>query len=249
MRGPARPRNPPLPGRTEGMTEPSFPASHETPVVLSWSGGKDCSLALGALRADPSVRVAGLMTTVTAGYERISMHGVPRLLLERQARLTGLPLQVVEIEPRASNRSYEEAMRTALDDVRGRGIHSVAFGDLFLEDVRRYREEMTTTHGLTALFPLWRRETSRLALEFIRTGFRAIITCVDTHQLDGSFAGRWFDESFLADLPSGVDPCGENGEFHTFVIAGPILAGTVELTRGELVLRDERFLFCDLLPG
>jgi uncharacterized protein (TIGR00290 family) len=218
------------------------------PVVLSWSGGKDSSLALHVLRADPAVTVVGLLTTVTADYDRISMHGVRRSLLEKQAAAVKLPLHVVEIAAGSANDSYEQRMHFALAGLRSSGAETVAFGDIFLEDVRRFREEMTQRLGMSAIFPLWGRDTAELALEFFDLGFRAVTTCVDTQQLDASFAGRWFDASFLRDLPPAVDPCGENGEFHTFVTEGPVLAHPVPIRLGELQLRDDRFQYCDLLP-
>jgi uncharacterized protein (TIGR00290 family) len=219
------------------------------PVVLSWSGGKDSSLALHALRADPAVTVVGLLTTVTADYDRISMHGVRRSLLEKQAAAVELPLHLVEIAAGSANDSYEQRMHVALSGLQSGGVETVAFGDLFLEDVRHYREEMTNRLGMSAIFPLWGRDTAGLAREFIALGFRAVTTCVDTHQLDASFAGRWFDASFLADLPPAVDPCGEKGEFHTFVTDGPVLTHPVPIRVGELQLRDDRFQYCDLLPA
>jgi uncharacterized protein (TIGR00290 family) len=215
-------------------------------IILSWSGGKDSALALHQLRASPRFEVAGLLTTVTEEYDRISMHGVRRRLLERQAGALGLPLTTVGIEPAAANRSYETRMEAALAGVRERGIRTVAFGDLFLEDVRRYREEMLARVGMAALFPLWGRDTDALAREFLDLGFRAVLTCVDGEQLDGAFVGRGFDAALLRDLPPGADPCGENGEFHTFVHAGPGFREPVPFRRGEVVLRDERFWFCDL---
>jgi uncharacterized protein (TIGR00290 family) len=218
------------------------------PVVLSWSGGKDCALALHVLRADPAVSVVGLLTTVTAEYDRISMHGVRRSLLEKQAAAVGLPLYRVEIEAGAANVSYEQRMHAALSELRASGVETVVFGDIFLEDVRRYREEMVRPLAMSAMFPLWGRRTEELAREFIDLGFKAVTTCIDTRQLDASFAGRWFDATFLSDLPATTDPCGENGEFHTFVTDGPIFTNPIPVRMGELQLRDDRFQYCDLLP-
>jgi uncharacterized protein (TIGR00290 family) len=217
-------------------------------VVLSWSGGKDSALALHVLRADPAVAVVGLLTTITADHDRISMHGVRRSLLEQQAAAVELPLHLVEIEAQAANDSYEHQMRTALSELRATGVETVAFGDLFLEDVRRYREDMLERQGMSAVFPLWGRNTGELAREFIDLGFHAVTTCIDTRQLDACFAGRWFDATFLADLPSTADPCGENGEFHTFVTGGPVFTNPVPIAIGEFQLRDGRFQYCDLLP-
>jgi uncharacterized protein (TIGR00290 family) len=215
-------------------------------VVLSWSGGKDSALALAELRRAGTHEVMGLLTTVTREYDRISMHGVRRALLEEQARATGLPLTVVEISAGAPNGEYEARMAEALERFRGEGVRTIAFGDLFLEEIRRYREERLESVGMRAIFPLWGRDTAALAREFVERGFRAVLACVDSQQLDGAFAGREFDARLLADLPPSVDPCGENGEFHTFVHAGPVLSRPIPVRTGEVVRRDGRFDFCDL---
>jgi uncharacterized protein (TIGR00290 family) len=215
-------------------------------IVLSWSGGKDSALALFELRRAGRYEVVGLLTTVTREYDRISMHGVRRALLEAQARAAGVPLTVVEISAGAPNGEYEARMGEALERFREAGVRTVAFGDLFLEEIRRYREERLAPVGMRALFPLWGRDTAELAREFVERGFRAVLTCVDSRQLDGAFAGREFDARLLADLPRSVDPCGENGEFHTFVHAGPILSHPVPARTGEVVCRDGRFHFCEL---
>ena len=218
-------------------------------VVLSWSGGKDSSLALAALRADPAYEVVALLTSVTRGYERVSMHGVRRELVDAQAASIGLPLLVVELEPHSSNEAYEAAFLDGLARVRATypGVRQVAFGDLFLADVRAYRERLLQPTGFEPLFPLWGRDTAALAQQFIAAGFRATLVCVDTGQLAESFAGRDFDRQLLADLPASVDPCGERGEFHTFVFAGPIYSAPIPVRTGEVVLRDERFAYCELL--
>lgn len=218
-------------------------------ILLSWSSGKDSALALHVLRASGELEVAALLTTLTEPYNRVSMHGVRRELLEAQAAALGLPLEPVWIRPGASNADYETQLHAALAGWRARGTAAVAFGDLFLEDVRRYREDSLARAGLAALFPLWGRPTHALAREMLRLGLRAVVTCVDTQALDGSFAGREYDEAFLADLPAGVDPCGENGEFHTFVYAGPEFSQVVAFRLGERVLREERFMYADLLPA
>jgi len=220
-------------------------------VLLSWSGGKDSALTLQALRADPNVEVAALLTSVTRDYERISVHGVRRALLERQAERLRLPLFTIELDPVTTNDAYEVAFISALDRVRRElpGVTSIAFGDLFLADVRAYRERLLAPTGFEPLFPIWGLDTSELARRFVRDGFVARLVCVDTTQLDGSFADRVFDESLLADLPAAVDPCGERGEFHTFVSDGPGYDGAVEYTVGETVLRDNRFAYCDLIPN
>ena len=222
------------------------------PVVLSWSGGKDSSLALAALRADPRVEVVALLTSVTRGYDRVSIHGVRRVLLEEQARSLGIALHQVALEPACSNDAYEAAFRGAADGLRAAhpALRRIAFGDLFLEDVRAYRERLLASAGLEALFPLWGLDTRALAERFVGDGYRARLVCVDTTQLAAEFAGRAFDAALLADLPPSVDPCGERGEFHTFVSDGPVFARPVPYEVGEVVLRDARFAYCDLLaPG
>jgi uncharacterized protein (TIGR00290 family) len=215
-------------------------------LVLSWSGGKDSALALWALRRDGR-EPAALLTTVTESYDRISMHGVRRTLLARQAESVGVKLVEVAIPPACSNEIYEQRLEQAFAGPGLRGIDAVAFGDLFLEDIRAYREERLASAGRRGLFPIWGVDTTELAHEFIDAGFEATLICVDPDKLDPSFAGRSFDEQLLADLPPGIDPCGENGEFHTFVHAGPILARTISYVRGDIVERDG-FVFCDLIP-
>ena len=222
--------------------------SDPEPVLMCWSGGKDSSLALQAALRDPSLRVEALLTTVTEGYERISMHGVRRALLEQQADAVGLPLEQVRIPIHASNDSYEAAMERLLKRYQTRGVSRVVFGDLFLEDIRHYRERQLARIGMSGIFPLWQRDTRQLAGEFIDAGFRAILVCVDPKQLDPTFCGREFDRPMLADLPAAVDPCGERGEFHTFVYDGPIFRRPVGVARGEVVER-EGFWFCDLLES
>ena len=219
-------------------------------VLLSWSGGKDSALALAALRSDPAIEVVGLLTSVTSGYDRISIHGVRRELLHAQARALGLPVYEIVLEPSCSNDEYEAAFHAGLASARARHpeISAVAFGDLFLEDVRAYRERLMSGTGLRPLFPLWGKPTAALAAQCIASGFAARLVCVDTTQLEGEFAGRAYDRALLADLPPAVDPCGERGEFHTFVSNGPGFDAAVEYAVGEIVRRDERFVYCDLVP-
>ena len=216
-------------------------------VLFCWSGGKDSAMALHALQSAHGHRVTALLTTITEEYDRISMHGVRRVLLERQAVSIGLPLHTVMIPPQCINATYEARMKEALNEHRTRGVQRVAFGDIFLEDLRLYRERNLVQLGMEALFPIWKRDTRELASEFLRLGFQAITVCIDPRVLDPSFAGRVLDESFFADLPAGVDPCGENGEFHTFVFDGPVFRTPIRFVTGEKVLRDG-FYFCDLLP-
>ena len=220
-----------------------------TPVILSWSGGKDSALALHALSQDASVEVVGLLTTMTDDYDRVSMHGVRRSLLESQAARLGLPLYQARIAAKSSNADYEASFLAALADIRARhpDARHVAFGDLFLEDVRQYRERLLARTDWTPLFPIWGEDTAALARRFIADGFAARLVCVDTTQLDAAFAGRPYDAELLGDLPKACDPCGERGEFHTFVSDGPPFAEPVPYQCGERILRDERFMYCDLL--
>jgi diphthamide synthase (EF-2-diphthine--ammonia ligase) len=176
------------------------------------------------------------------------MHGVRSTLVRRQADLLDLPLTIVLIPPDPTDQAYLQRMGSALADARERGIETVAFGDLFLEDIRAYREEMLAAAGMNAIFPLWGRPTGDLARRFLELGFRAVLTCVDTTQIAGEFAGRDYDAELLAELPTAADPCGEKGEFHTFVHTGPIFPRPLRFTRGEHVLRDNRFMYCDLVP-
>lgn len=217
------------------------------PILFCWSGGKDSAMALHALLQQEGVRVTALLTTVTEGYERISMHGVRRELLERQAQSIGLPLHEVRIPPQCVNPIYEARMEEALRVHYDGGVRRVAFGDIFLEDLRAYREKNLARIGMTALFPLWKQDTRELIRFFHAQSFRAFAACIDGKVLDASFAGRELDESFFRDLPPGADPCGENGEFHTFVFDGPIFRMPIGVRTGELVQRDS-FVFCDLLP-
>jgi uncharacterized protein (TIGR00290 family) len=215
-------------------------------ILFCWSGGKDSAMALHTLLQRSDVHIVALLTTVTEGYERISMHGVRRELLERQAHSIGLPLHEVRIPPQCINPMYEARMEEALRLYLEKGIRRVAFGDIFLEDLRAYRERNLARIGMTAIFPIWNRDTRELIRSFHANRFRAIAVCVDPKVLDPTFAGRELDESFFRDLPPHADPCGENGEFHTFVFDGPIFHSPVPVRTGEIVNRDG-FVFCDLL--
>jgi uncharacterized protein (TIGR00290 family) len=216
------------------------------PILFCWSGGKDSAMALHTLLQQGEFRVAALLTTVTEGYERISMHGVRRELLERQAQSIGLPLHEVRIPPQCVNPIYEARMEEALRMYLEEGVRKVAFGDIFLEDLRAYREKNLARIGMTAIFPIWKCNTRELIRAFHAHQFRAVAVCVDSKVLDPSFAGRELDESFFRDLPPHADPCGENGEFHTFVFDGPIFQSPIPFRTGEIVNRDG-FVFCDLL--
>jgi len=216
-------------------------------ILFAWSSGKDSAMALHELRQSNGREIVALLTTITEGYERISIHGVREELLDSQAASIGLPLTKVWIPQESSLDEYERRMGAALDPFVRQGVSGVAFGDIFLEDLRKDREDKLARVGLTGLFPIWKRDTTELAQQFIGAGFKAIITCVDTEYLDASFAGRAFDEQLLADLPAGVDPCGENGEFHSFTYDGPIFSSPIACRNGEVVLRNNRFCFCDLI--
>ena len=222
-----------------------------TPVLLSWSGGKDAAWALHALRQRGDVEVVGLLTTVTSGYERIAMHGIRRDVLQAQAGATGLPVVEAAIPPQCDNATYEAAFAAALDAARGRWpeCSTIAFGDLFLADVRAWREALCARLGWTPVFPLFGADTAALARDMIAGGLRAVLCCVDTQQLDARFSGREFDAALLADLPAVVDPCGERGEFHTCVHAGPMFDRPLALAHGAQVLRDGRFAYTDLVLG
>jgi len=216
------------------------------PILFCWSGGKDSAMALHTLLQRSDVHIAALLTTVTEGYERISMHGVRRELLDRQVQSIGLPLHEVRIPPQCVNPIYEARMEEALRVYFESGVRKVAFGDIFLEDLRAYREKNLARVGMTAIFPIWKRDTRELIRFFHANKFRAVAVCVDSKVLDPSFAGRELDESFFRDLPPHADPCGENGEFHTFVFDGPIFQSPIPVRTGEVINRDG-FIFCDLL--
>jgi len=217
-------------------------------VLFSWSGGKDSALALYELRKRAEYQIAALLTVLTKDYDRTSMHGVRRILLEQQAQSLGLALEKVVISKNSSNEEYECKIGEILEKYEAAGVCTVAFGDVFSEDLRKYRENNLSKIGIKGVFPLWKIDTTELAQTFIGSGFKAVITCVDSNVLDKTFVGRSFDEQFLSELPSGVDPCGENGEFHSFVYDGPIFRGRIEHRTGGVVLREKRFYYCDLVP-
>lgn len=217
-------------------------------VVVAWSGGKDSALALYEILNSGGYEVKALLTTVTRDYDRVSIHGVRRVLLEQQAKALRIPLEEMFIPKGASNAEYESELLKALMRHRDRGVGAVVFGDIFLADVRKYRESLLGKAGLKAIFPLWGRDTKVLPLKFIKLGFKAVVTSVDSAAIGRDFVGRDYGEQFLADLPLNVDPCGENGEFHSFVYDGPIFHEKVAFKKGEIVLMDNRFYYCDLLP-
>ncbi len=217
-------------------------------LLLSWSSGKDSAWALHVLRQSSEFEIAGLLTTFNQSADRVAMHAVRRVLVEQQARAAGLPLWTIPLPWPCSNEQYEALMAQACRDAMQRNIECIAFGDLFLEDVRAYRERQLSGSGLTPIFPLWHMPTPTLAHEMIAAGLKATLTCVDPRKLDPSFAGHAFDEKLLADFPAHIDPCGENGEFHSFAHAGPMFAQEIPVVPGETVTRDN-FVFADLVPA
>jgi uncharacterized protein (TIGR00290 family) len=217
-------------------------------VILSWGGGKDSALALYEIQKNDNYEVLGLLTILAEDYDRVSMHGVRRILLERQADSLGFPLEKVFISKNASIEEYESEMRQVSETYLAAGVSSVVFGDIFLEDVRKYREDNLSKIGMKGIFPNWKKDTHELAHTFIDLGFKAVITCIDSNVLDKKYVGRTFDEQFLKELPSNINPCGENGEFHSFVYDGPIFREKILCTKGKIVLRENRFYYCDLIP-
>lgn len=218
------------------------------PILLSWSSGKDSAWSLHVLRQHGEYEVVGLLTTFNEEAGRVAMHAVRRELVERQAAATKLPLWQVPLPWPCSNQQYESLMAQVCAKAVAEGLHGVAFGDLFLEDVRAYRERQLKDTGLTPIFPVWGLPTQTLAREMIASGVRAKLTCVDTAKLDRSFAGREFDMALLSNLPDGADPCGERGEFHSFVYAGPMLNAAIPVSVGETIARDG-FIFADLISA
>jgi len=217
-------------------------------ILLSWSGGKDSARALYEIQQSGEYSVAALLSTITEDYDRISMHGVRRELLERQAEAIGLPLEKIHIPKDASNGEYEARMEAVLERHCRAGVSAVAFGDIFLEDVRQYREKKLAQLGMRGIFPIWNKNSAELARSFVELGFKAVVVCVDSRRLDESFAGKMLDAEFLQGLPARVDPCGENGEFHSFVFDGPIFSEEIKFRLGETVRRDA-FWYRDLLPA
>ncbi len=215
---------------------------------VSWSTGKDSAWALHTARTHGELEVVALLTTVNTVHARVAMHAVRESLLEAQAKVLGLPLVKVPIPSPCPNSVYEQAMDGAVRRARLEGVTHIVFGDLFLEDIRKYREEKLRGTGITPLFPIWGVDTAGLARGMVESGLRACITCVDPKKLDRSFAGRTFDALLLSDLPPGVDPCGENGEFHTFAYAGPMFSKPISVEAGQVVERDG-FVFADVLPA
>lgn len=216
-------------------------------TLLSWSSGKDSAWSLHVLRQSPDVEVVGLVTTANETHQRVAMHAVRLELLRLQAEAVSLPVQVVNLPSPCSNEQYDAAMGRVVEEARRQGVEHIAFGDLFLADIRAYREARLAGTGVSPLFPLWQAPTQELARQMVNGGLRAVLTCVDPKQLSADYVGREFDESFLSDLPSGVDPCGERGEFHTFAFDGPMFREKVKISVGEVVERDG-FIFADVMP-
>lgn len=215
---------------------------------LSWSSGKDSALSLHELRASDGCTVTGLITTLDFAADRVAMHGVRRALVQAQADALGLPLHLVELPWPCPNDVYEQRMSTALVAAEDSGVSRLVFGDLYLADIRAYREQSLTGTDLTAVFPLWERPTTELASQVLHSGIRALITCVDPEQAPHELAGRWYDQQLVDALPPSVDPCGENGEFHTFVVDGPDFAHPLNVTVGDITDRNG-FVYADILPA
>lgn len=216
-------------------------------ILVSWSTGKDSAYALHHISQIENYDIVGLLSTITEDYDRVSMHSTRHELLKKQADQLNLPLYPIFIPSSCTNKIYEARMQIFIEQAIKQGITHIVFGDLFLEDVRRYRESKLALTDITPLFPLWGKKTDFLAKEIIQSGLKAIITCVDPRKLDSSFAGRQFDEELLSDLPKEIDPCGENGEFHTFVYDGPMFQKPIPISLGERVERNG-FVFQDVLP-
>lgn len=219
-----------------------------TRAWLSWSSGKDSAFALHEVRRAGQIEIVGLFTTLTSGFGRVSMHGVREQLLDQQAAAAGLPCHKVAIPWPCSNDEYEQRLSAVLRTARAEGVGQLVFGDLFLGEIRAYRERLLGALDIAPVFPLWQRNTRQLAREMIASGLRARLTCIDPRQLAPGFAGREFDDQLLDELPASVDPCGENGEFHSFVTDGPMFAYPVPVQAGEVVERDG-FVFADLIPA
>jgi len=216
-------------------------------VVVSWSSGKDCAFALHQVKTEGQFEVVGLLTTLNQENDRVAMHGVRKELLEMQMDALGLPAEMVMLPMPCDNETYRQLIGDTVETLRDRGVQQVIFGDLFLEDIRQYREEQMQGSGLAPLFPLWLRDTGHLSREMVESGLRAVVTCVDQRALSADYVGRQYDHAFLDELPSGVDPCGENGEFHTLVTDGPMFSAAISIQIGEKVTRGD-FIFADVLP-
>ncbi|MCX7966942.1 MAG: diphthine--ammonia ligase [Armatimonadetes bacterium] len=214
-------------------------------VVMAWSGGKDSAMALAKASTDENLQVVGLLTTISLPYDRVTMHGVRRSLVQKQAERIGLPLKIVWLPPKPSNEVYDNIMNEAMLKLKAQGVEGVVFGDIHLSDVRNYREARLAEIGMKAVFPLWNESTEKLVKNFIAEGYAAIVTCVDSKVLPKEFCGRWLDEDFFSSLPEGVDPCGERGEYHSFVTNAPFFSAPIRVRVGERVQRNG-FVYCDI---
>lgn len=226
---------------------------HKT--YFNWSSGKDAAFALHKLLQNPDFQVDYLLTSINATYQRVSMHGLRRELLEQQLEATGIPFGFMELSEQATHEEYEQVLLRTVGKLKEEAYTYAGFGDIFLEDLRKYREQQLSTHQIKTVFPLWKRDTKKLAHEFLAAGFKTIVVCVDAQLLDESFVGRELDQSFLNDLPEGIDPCGENGEFHTFCYQAPFFKSAIPFSIGEKIYREythngkqHGFWFCDLVP-
>jgi len=215
-------------------------------AFVSWSSGKDCAFALWQARKAGELDICGLLTTTNEAVGRVAMHGTRNDLMRRQAEAAGLPVLEVGLPWPCSNEDYASRMIAACEAMKAQGVSHVIYGDLYLEDIRAYRDEKMAQAGLTAVYPLWKRDTHQLAHDMIASGLKTVVVCIDPKKLDASFAGRWLDEAFLADLPEGIDPCGENGEFHTCVVDGPMFSSGIKVEVGETVERDG-FVYADVM--
>lgn len=218
-------------------------------VIMAWSGGKESALALYKILESKSYKVLALLTTINQAYARVCMHGVREELVEKQALVLGVPLEKIFLSKNSSNQEYEQKMKESLEKYIEKGISGVVFGDVYLEDLRIYRENKLKGIGLRAIFPLWRTKSQKIVQEFIEAGFKAIISCLDHKVLDKKFLGRDFNQGFVEELPSGVDPIGEKGEFHSFVYQAPIFRERILFEKGEILLRENGFWYCDLIPA
>ena len=218
------------------------------PIVFSWSSGKDSAMALYRILKSNEYEVVALLTTISSKYDRVSIHGVRKTLLYKQAESIGIPLDIIALSDNPSNEEYEEKMERVMQSYIEKGIRHAAFGDIFLEDLREYRQRKLSLVGMKALFPLWKTDTDELVKSMSIDGFKSIITCVDTQFLSKEFVGKEIDNTLLLKMPTSIDKCGENGEYHSFAYAGPIFHERIEFEIGEKVLRDNRFFFCDLIP-
>jgi uncharacterized protein (TIGR00290 family) len=217
-------------------------------ILVSWSGGKDCALALYELLRAGDFEIVALLTTITEDYDKVSMHGIRTALIDLQGKALGIPVEKVHLANDAANKEYEERLTKTLTRYKEQGVKSFAFGDLYLDEVRKYREKNLARIAMEAVFPLWGRDTNLIAQQFINSAFKAVVTCVDSKALDRTFIGRSIDKQFLSELPASVDCCGENGEYHSFVYDGPIFNQRISHQTGQVVLRDNRFYYLDLMP-